>query len=62
MIMIKNVTTISSHKGELTLHTDSGVDIRISCEDSPGYINLASFLDEDDENVLSIDVVINWDR
>jgi len=61
MIAIKDVTTISSCEGKLILHTNSGVNIFISCEDTPGYVSLVSFLGED-ERTLSIDVVIDWNK
>ena len=60
-MIIRDVTTISSHKGDLLLHTDSGVIICITCINTPDCINLESFLDENGE-VLSIDVVIDWNK
>ena len=61
MIVVKDVTTISSCKGKLLLHTDSGVNIFISCTDTPGYVSLIPFLDNE-ENTISIDVAIDWDN
>ena len=61
MITIRNVETISSCKDRMLLHTESGVVIFISCADTPGCITLRSFLGEDEET-LSTDVVIDWDK
>lgn len=60
-MVIRNVETISSCKGQLLLHTESGVVIFISCVDTPGCITLRPFLGED-EVTLSIDVVVDWDK
>lgn len=60
-MVIRDVETISSYKGQLLLHTESGVVIFIPCVDTPSCITLRSFLGED-EKTLSIDVVVNWDE
>ena len=60
MILIEDVIKISSHKNTLVLETKSGIDITFRKDCGPNYIDVASYLAENGQDLV-VTVAVRWD-
>ena len=60
MLLIEDVTKISSHQDTLVLETKSGIDIAFKKDAGPNYVDVESYL-AGDERDLVVTVVVRWD-